>query len=111
MPGATVSVGTHSDLAVELYDMLMRSIEPDLLSFNIPKLDGHYAGETPEERAERMDRYRVAYEQFDIVLERFMASVQNEVRSSRRQSLQQKEATSHTADQSHLSSLEAAFSA
>lgn len=44
----------------EYFDALMETIEPDLTSENAPFLETRYAGETQEQRAKRMDRYKAA---------------------------------------------------
>lgn len=61
---------THTPLsAAWLYDELMQHIEPDLLSSNVSSLDAVHAGESAEERAERLNRYVVAFRIFGECLE------------------------------------------
>jgi hypothetical protein len=52
-----------------LYDLVMRNIEPDLTSGEIPLLPERYADESPEDRIERMERYDRAFDLFDLVLQ------------------------------------------
>lgn len=52
----------------DLYNLLMRGIEPDLCTDTLPLLDTMYAGETLEERKERMHIYAEAFKNF---LERY----------------------------------------
>jgi hypothetical protein len=47
-----------------LYDIIMGSIEPDLTLDMLPVLDEIYLDETPEEHAERMQRYAFAIQEF-----------------------------------------------
>jgi hypothetical protein len=49
---------------IDLYDMLMFEIEPELLSDAVGELDELYKNETKEEHQERMDRYKVAFQTF-----------------------------------------------
>lgn len=100
---------TNDELAVQLYDMLMRDIEPDLLSYNIPKLDEYYKGESTENHDKRMKRYEAAYKAFDIVFRQFMTDVQDEVRDTKRSSLVAKENEARDQEENQLASLEAAF--
>lgn len=100
---------TNEELSIQLYDMLMRDIEPDLLSYNIPKLEEYYKGETEQQHDNRMKRYQAAYEAFDIVFREFMNDVQEEVRETKRESLHEKEMEDRSGEQSKLASLEAAF--
>ncbi len=46
----------------EFFDSLMETIEPDLTSENAPFLETRYAGESQEQRAKRIDRYKAALE-------------------------------------------------
>lgn len=52
-----------------LYDEIMRSIEPELVTDMLPTLDTIYAAETSEEHDVRMERYRLAYAAYDDALE------------------------------------------
>ena len=97
------------ELARELYDVLMREIEPDLLSYNIDKLDSFYASESEEEHAVRMDRYQKAYQKFDQAFNEFMGEVPAEARASKRAALKEKEENAKNLEQEDLASLEAAF--
>jgi hypothetical protein len=110
MPDATATpqVDNHT-LAEQVYDMIMGSIEPDLLLKNIPLLDAQYASETKEEHEARMQRYAVAYEKFDAELQQFMDKVNTNVRTAQRQSLKEREEQERQRDQEKLSSLASAF--
>lgn len=51
-----------------LYNAIIRAIEPDLLTCNLDTLDEKYKGESAEEHAARMQRYRDAFTRLDGVL-------------------------------------------
>ena len=51
-----------------LYDFIMQTIEPDLLSSTIGTLDEKYAGESATDRNARLFRYKKAFEDFDDLL-------------------------------------------
>ncbi len=107
---STTVVDQESDaLARDLYNTLMADIEPDLLLENLAGLDAKYDGETPEEKEVRMKRYEAAYAKFDDEFKDFMVGVNEEVRTSRRAALKEKEAEAKQSDQPLLSSLEEAF--
>ena len=101
---------SNEELAEQLYDMIMREIEPDLLSYNIPKLDEYYKDETEEQHKERMKRYDVAYKQFEEKLQEFMNNVQDEVRGTKRDSLLAKEQEDKEHDMEVLEDIEEALS-
>lgn len=107
-PAAFQGLDTE-ELAKQLYDVLMAEIEPDLLLANIPTLDQKYANETADEKAARMQRYEAAYKKFDAEFTAFMAEVNAEVRTSKRESLAAKEAEAKASDKTQLSNIESAF--
>lgn len=57
---------------VELYDLLMADIEPDLVTSTIPTLEEKYRGESPEDAKKRAERYAKAFVTFE---ERFQTVV------------------------------------
>ena len=93
----------------ELYDALMGHIEPELVTDASKLLDEKYKDETPEHHAARMKRYEAAYKKFDEEFSGFMADVNAEVRTSKRETLAAKEAAAQQSDQQALTSLESAF--
>jgi hypothetical protein len=73
---------TH--LMVELlYDGLMKQIEPELVTDRIEYLDFQYAGETPDERKKRMERYAKAMVTFEDRLATLMGAWEREVKTFR----------------------------
>lgn len=48
----------------EVYDMIMKEIEPDLQSTIVDTLDAKYAGESTEDKQKRMVRYQQAFEKY-----------------------------------------------
>lgn len=63
----------------------MGGIEPDLVEPRRSQLDQIYAGETPEEHAERMERYESALSYYDIRIEEFMQNLKTSARDERAQ--------------------------
>lgn len=96
----------NQELAQQLYDMLMRDIEPDLLSYNIVKLAEYYKDETETENTERLQRYQKAYQEFDRVFQSFMNEVQDEVRTTKRDSLEKTEQSDRAGETDNIEALE-----
>jgi hypothetical protein len=95
---------TNQELAEQLYNMLMREIEPDLLTYNIPKLDEYYVGETEQEHKNRMDRYEFSYKKFEQAHDAFFNHVINEVKRAQQNTLHSKEEQDRDAETASLSS-------
>ena len=49
----------------EIYDSIMREIEPELLSTELPNLDEMYKDDTPAQAKERAERYIRAMEEYE----------------------------------------------
>lgn len=90
---------TDDELAQQLYDVVMRDVEPDLLSYNLPKLAEFYKDETPAEHSNRMERYRTAYTKFEQAWRDFLTKVQMQVTSGQKMALEQKEASDRASEQ------------
>lgn len=82
---------SNEELAEQVYDLLMREIEPDLLSYNLPKIDEFYTSETEAEKEKRMERYQQAYASFEIAFNKFMSMVHTSAQKSKQVSLKQAE--------------------
>lgn len=68
----------------EVYDIIMASIEPELVTKNLPLLEQQHAGETPEAKAERMKRYEAAFAKYDEEFAKFMEKLHKEVHAVKR---------------------------
>jgi hypothetical protein len=60
--------------ALEVYELLMAKIEPDLLHANLPLLDEKYAKDTPKQREERKKRYQKAFKTFYAEMKKYYAN-------------------------------------
>lgn len=95
----------------KLYDMLMRSIEPDLMTGQIPLLDAKYKNETPGEAAVRAERYKKAFAEYDLQLSAYLAKLHakaREYQSTARNSIEKDE---RTKERRALSDIESAIGA
>lgn len=86
----------------ELYNTLMYTIEPELMTDMLPMLDAIYKDETKENRAIRLAWYAEAFEMFAEHFSKFMGIWKHEIAAVRRTALALKE----QGDQDDLSNLE-----
>ena len=68
----------------ELYDALMQQIEPELVSSVVDTLEAVHKGETDEKHAERMERYRNAFLEYDKQFDAYMQNLTQQVSDYRR---------------------------
>ncbi|MBT4119813.1 MAG: hypothetical protein HOG89_03810 [Candidatus Peribacter sp.] len=94
----------------EVYNMIMGKIEPDLTSDMIDTLDEKYAGETEEEKVERMKKYAAAFIEYQKQFEAYMNDKKAEVKSFGRGLNQSIETDSTNKEASILDDLESQFS-
>jgi hypothetical protein len=84
-----------------LYDFLMKGIEEDLLSENLPTLGGKYRNESNIDHAARMERYDKAFAEFDRVIGLIadqLTSEAMEYRHTARERLEAEEKQEHEED-------------
>ena len=68
-----------------VYDELMSRIEPDLVSNHISLLEKKYAGETKEQRKDRMEHYVVAFFIFEECMKDLQIAMEEDVRAWKKQ--------------------------
>lgn len=90
----------------ELYDQLMGSIEPELLTENIPHLDDKYTNESEDNRAKRYEHYTKSYEQYDEAFAAWHTNFHKKVTVYRREALRSAERESKTEEVPVLAQLE-----
>jgi protoporphyrinogen oxidase len=93
----------------DIYNAIMAQIEPELLSENLASLEQKYTGESSEERAARMERYKYAFVQYDEAYSAWMHNVQVAVQAKRADALHKAEVKVGAKDQAVLSRLEEEF--
>ncbi len=93
----------------EFYDALMAQIEPELVSSQLPLLEGRYAGETEEQKLARQARYDAAFEEFDRRAAEEMAALERGVQAFKSDSLKQAEAASREQEAVDMSVLESSI--
>jgi hypothetical protein len=92
--------------AEEIYDALMREIEPDLVSETIGSIDTLYPGETEEERDARMKQYALAFVIFDETLEEYELEKKEEIHRIKNEMQQVVEQESKAEDDATMTKIE-----
>lgn len=95
----------------EIFDSIMREIEPDLVSHPSPPLEEKYKDETPEQKVERGKRYEKAFQEYDVRYKAYLAEQQSKVHTFKRDTLRFFEADAGKDDAANLQSLESKLSA
>jgi uncharacterized protein YukE len=80
MPAAKKEPMAISWTTEDLYNLLMRGIEPDLCTDTLYLLDDMYEEETPQQRSLRMVWYAEAFEQFLERYQQFTEALHGEFR-------------------------------
>jgi hypothetical protein len=65
---------------IELYDLLMKDIEPELMSRSVPSLATKYRRETKEEATIRAARYAKAFQEYERRLEAYIGELNASIR-------------------------------
>jgi hypothetical protein len=96
-------------MADELYDSIMKDIEPDLVTSNLRKLEEQYKDESAEEKTIRMLRYDAANEEFNERLDLHVAEIKESARTKRRNALKEKEIADQEREEKLLMNMENQF--
>jgi len=102
---ATTATG-YAALGKALYNQLMGEIEPELLSDNLPNLEEQYANESQEQKQERGQRYRAAFDLYTTRLQSFQASSQELVSHMSKRAFGSLEEENRQEEAANLSTLE-----
>ncbi len=100
----------HIQDGKEVYDSIMRKIEPDLCSDVIDTIDSKYPNETPEENAARMERYKKALITFQEEYEKYRVKRKGDIKSFGKNLVKSVEKKSEQEEKSTMSDLESAIS-
>ncbi len=92
--------------AQELFDFLMKDIEPELTSDGQRELSARYANETLPEYAARRQRYELAFAQYDEAYEEYMDRLQAQVDHYRRHSFEEVELEDRQGEETDMKKLD-----
>ncbi len=95
----------------EIYDGIMRSIEPDLTTSQLPLLSQKYQNENPGEAKIRSDRYTRAFAEYDRRYAAFTVQLESAVHTYQKIATTSVEEHSKMKEEQDLSNLEQSMSA
>jgi phage tail tube protein FII len=108
-PSATIPARPVIPTGKELYDLIMKDIEPELLSSELPHLVEKYGNETDDQKLARLQRYARAFARFDEAYETYMTHMRQQVKEYRTQAFRFAESSERTDESTMLSSIEHEF--
>ncbi len=95
----------------DLYNSIMREIEPDLTTDRIPLLKEKYKDEKPEDRKARAERYNVAFAEYQKRMASWTQGMTENIQAFQRKALSSTEEQSRVEEKKEMDDLESAISA
>ena len=95
----------------EIYDRLMKNIEPELVIRNLKELDAPYKKETVARRKARYARYAKAFKEYRKQYKAWIKQLNLKIQNYKRAVIKASEKMSKTSDASALADLEAQMKA
>lgn len=92
--------------AEQLYDVIMQTIEPELMHKTLPSLGETYAHEVPEDTARRAQRYQAAFALYQKRLDEYMSWAGTQVRHYRKHMLTHYEGKQRAVEQQAIDYIE-----
>jgi len=93
----------------EIYNSIMREIEPELTTDQIPLMKAKYKDETPEQKKARGKRYAKAMEEYERRYAAYLQEQDAKVRSFKIEAMHFIEDKAAESDQQKLLSIESSF--
>ena len=94
----------------KVYDRIMREIDPELTSDQIPHLAEKYKDESKEDRVKRVERYNKAFAKFDEVAAHQIQHLKAQSTTYRKQALASAETEERAKELEQLQQIESSFS-
>ncbi len=94
----------------EVYDKIMGSIEPELVTKNLKTLDAPYANETEDEKKKRYARYTKAFAKYKVQYKEWMTKLKNAVKVYKKAMIKVAEEQAQHEEDAMLSNLESQIS-
>ncbi len=110
MKKRTVRGGIALPTGQEIYDRIMKTIEPELVLSNLKKLDVPYKKETPAKRKARYARYTKAFKEYRIQYKAWITKLNLALQAYKRVVIKSSERKTLTDEQSLLAALESQMS-
>lgn len=95
--------------AQEIFDLLMQKIEPELTSKEVSGLEEKYKNESPTEALQRAERYKQAFNTFDIAFEKYMMDLNDQVHRYRKSTFSSIEEEHREEEAEKMNSIETYF--
>lgn len=113
-PAATLVIGTLLPPVIpsgaEIYNMLMKQIEPELTTDQMALLNEKYKDQPPAEVKARVARYNRAFNEYDRRFEEYVVLLKEQVNSYRKLVISRAEAEMQVEEETQLQSLESNIS-
>lgn len=100
------ALGINIPTGQEVYDAIMETVEPELVTDNLDALDAPYEGETADERKSRYERYSKAFIEYRQQFQKWVHRFQGAVKTFRKSLVNAAESTNRTEEEAALSALE-----
>jgi hypothetical protein len=101
------SFGIKVPTGQQVYDALMRKIEPELITANLKKLDAPYKNESEADRKARYKRYSKAFQEYKKQFKDWSDNLRNAVKNFRRAVIKAAEKKNRTEEETAMQALEA----
>ena len=114
MPNPVQTSGTSMPFSIpsgqEVFDSIMRKIEPDLTSDAVTTLDAKYVSESEADKKARMERYKKAFVTYQERYKAFQQKQQSDIRLVSRSMQKNVESKATEMDNSDIQNIESAMS-
>lgn len=94
----------------EIYDSLMSTIEPELMTAQLPLLKDKYVAETAEQKKERGKRYKKAFAAYEVAYQTYVAALHQETAQFHRNARRFVEETVRAHESDKLTGIESQLS-
>ena len=93
----------------EIFDKIMQEIEPDLISTNVNTLEEKYGAEPEEEKKARLEKYKLAFAEYDKKYKVYMDDLTKRVAEYTKYEMKKIEVKNKEKEQEVLADLEASI--
>ena len=89
-----------------IYDTIMKQIEPELTTSQMPLLEQKYAGETPEQNKARKEKYARAFQAYDEKFRDYRREIEQQAQAYQRSVMAANESLTSGSDKAALTAIE-----
>lgn len=108
MPDSTPATGKSFTLpsGQEIYDRIMGSIEPELVTDNLQTLDAAYPNEDPSDRKARYERYGKAFAEYKTTYDAWLKNLKDAMKAYKKAVAEAVQQTNQVKENAVMQSLE-----